>query len=97
PKTLSPTSITLEEAVELIESKRKADSNKVVKTFAEDPDVSILNGRYGVYIACGKQNYKIPKTVEDPSTLTIEEVRDIMAVQDAAPKKPRKTTRTKKS
>ncbi|MDE5734619.1 MAG: type I DNA topoisomerase, partial [Duncaniella sp.] len=40
PKTLSPTTVTLEEAGELIEAKRKADSNKVVKTFDEDPETS---------------------------------------------------------
>jgi len=91
PKTLSPTSITLEEAVELIEAKRKADSNKVVKTFAEDPETSILNGRYGVYISSNKTNYKIPKTVADPSALTLDEVKAIIAAQDAAPKKTRKT------
>lgn len=91
PKTLSPTSVTLEEAVELIEAKRKADSNKVVKTFDEDPETSILNGRYGVYISSNKSNYKIPKTVSDPSALTLDEVKAIIAAQDAAPKKPRKT------
>ena len=66
PKTLSATSITLDEAIELIEEKRRAEANKVVKTFDEDPDIQILNGRYGVYIAAGKTNYKIPKTVADP-------------------------------
>ncbi|MDE5728069.1 MAG: type I DNA topoisomerase [Duncaniella sp.] len=91
PKTLSPTTVTLEEAVELIEAKRKADSNKVVKTFDEDPETSILNGRYGVYISSNKSNYKIPKTVSDPSALTLDEVKAIIAAQDAAPKKPRKT------
>lgn len=87
PKTLSPTSISLEEAVSLIEEKRKADSGKVLKTFDDDPELSILNGRYGVYIAYKKSNYKIPKTVADPLSLTIDEVRAIIAAQDAAPKK----------
>ncbi|MDE6390896.1 MAG: DNA topoisomerase I, partial [Duncaniella sp.] len=91
PKTLPPPTVTLEEAVELIEAKRKADSNKVVKTFDEDPETSILNGRYGVYISSNKSNYKIPKTVSDPSALTLDEVKAIIAAQDAAPKKPRKT------
>ncbi len=98
PKTLSPTSISLEEAEELIKAKREADNNKIVKTFDEDADVQILNGRYGVYISYKKGNYKIPKSVTDPATLTLEQVREIIAEQDKAPKKTvRRATRTKKS
>ncbi|WP_305207891.1 topoisomerase C-terminal repeat-containing protein, partial [Duncaniella muris] len=73
PKDLSPTSITIEEAEELIKAKREADSNKVIKIFDEDPEMQILNGRYGVYIAYTKNNYKIPKSVENPADLTIEQ------------------------
>lgn len=97
PKTLSPTSITLDEAICLINEKRQAEANKTVKVFDEDPEVQILNGRYGVYIACRKTNYKIPKTVTDPASLTYEEVKAIMEAQDASPKKPsaRRATRKK--
>lgn len=91
PTSMSPSTITLEEAIGLIDAKRQADSNKVVKTFAEEPDLSILNGRYGVYIAYKKQNYKIPKTVEDPAALTLDEVKAIIEAQDSAPKKPKRT------
>ncbi len=94
PKGISPAAITIEEAVELIEGKRNAESKKVVKTFDEDPELQILNGRYGVYIAYKGSNYKIPKTVSDPSRLSLEECKALIAEQDAAPKKPRrKTTR----
>lgn len=94
PKTMQPTTITLEDAEELIRAKREADSKKVVKTFSEEPDLQILNGRYGVYIAYKKANYKIPKTVSDPSALTLEECRDIIAAQDAKPKAKRTTRRS---
>ncbi len=87
PKALNPLSITLEEAVELINKKREADDKKVVKTFDEDADMQILNGRYGVYIAYKKSNYKIPKTVADPSALTLEECLAIVQQQDEKPKK----------
>ncbi|MDE6378591.1 MAG: DNA topoisomerase I, partial [Duncaniella sp.] len=98
PKTLSPTSITLDEAIELINEKRTADSNKTVKVFAEDPEVQILNGRYGVYISSHKSNYKIPKSVTDPAALSFDEVKAIIEAQDAAPKKPaRRATTRKKS
>lgn len=95
PKDIAPTAITIEEAISLIDAKRAEEANKVVKTFDEDPDIQILNGRYGIYIACKKSNYKIPKTVADPAALSIEEVRAIIADQDAKSKKA--TTRRKKS
>ncbi len=94
PKDLAPTSITLDEAIALINAKRTEEANKIVKTFPEEPEIRILNGRYGVYIAHGKTNYKIPPTVADPAALTLNEVRAIMAEQDA---KPKKTTRRKKA
>ncbi len=96
PKDLAATTITIEEAIELIRAKREADNNKVVKVFDEDPTVQILNGRYGVYISCNKSNYKIPKTVTDPAALTLEEVKAIMADQENAPKKTTRRTSTRK-
>ena len=94
PKEYSPAHLTLDEAIALIEEKRREEANRVVKTFPEDDTVQILNGRYGVYIAVGKNNYKIPKTVADPSALTLEECREIIADQDSKPK--RATSRRKK-
>ena len=93
PKAISPAEISLQEAVDLIEEKRRAEANRVVKTFDEDSDTQILNGRYGVYIASAGSNYKIPKTVADPAALSLEEVRDIIASQAARP--ARRTTRKK--
>ncbi|MDX5480961.1 MAG: type I DNA topoisomerase, partial [Hymenobacteraceae bacterium] len=61
PKTLDPLQVTAQEAVELIEAKRKADAEKIIKTFPENADIQVLNGRYGPYIAAGKKNVKIPK------------------------------------
>ena len=89
PKELSPAHITLEEAETLIKDKRAAEANKVAKTFPEDPDLQILNGRFGVYIKYKKSNYKIPKTVADPAALTLEECREIIASSDAKPARPR--------
>ena len=92
PKDLSPTEISLEEAIELIAAKRDSDSKKVVKSFEEDPDLQILNGRYGVYISYKKANYKIPKTVADPAALTLEEC---MKIIDEQPEAAKKSTRRK--
>lgn len=98
PKTLSPTSISLEEAAELITAKREADNNKIVKTFDEEPEIKILNGRYGVYISRDKENFKIPKSVTAPAELTLEQVHEIIAEQEKVPKKTTKrAVRAKKS
>ena len=59
-----PMTITLERAIELIEQKRIDDQNKILKTFVENSEIQILNGRWGAYIKLGKDNYKIPKGTE---------------------------------
>ena len=93
PKTLTPQGITIEEAIELINNKREAEANKLIKTFSEMPGLEVLNGRYGPYMAYKPEgakkavNYKIPKTT-DAATLTFDEAKKLMEAQDAAPKKP---------
>ncbi|MBD5194451.1 MAG: type I DNA topoisomerase [Bacteroidales bacterium] len=100
PKDLAPQTITIEEAVELIERKRSEEANRLIKTFDELPGAEVLRGRFGPYIAYKKEgakkavNYKIPKGT-DPEALTLEEVKALMEAQDAAPKK--RTSRSKKS
>jgi DNA topoisomerase-1 len=79
-----PMTVTLERAIELIEGKRDDDKNKLIKSFAEEPELQILNGRYGPYIALGKNNFKIPKS-KDPASLTYEECK---AIIKAGPTKP---------
>ena len=95
PKELSPGHITLDEAVELIEKKRAADANKTLKTFDEDADMQILNGRYGPYIKYKGGNFKIPKTVAEPAALTLDECRKIVAEAEAKPASPRTRGRRK--
>ena len=92
PKDLAPQTITLEEAVELIEKKRTEEANRLIKTFDELPGVEVLHGRFGPYIAYRKEgakkavNYKIPKGT-DPASLSADDVKALMEAQDAAPKK----------
>ena len=78
PKEYSPTAITLDEAVEIIKAQREAEAKKVIKTFDEEPELKVLNGRYGPYIVYKKQNVKIPKG-KDAESLTLEECREIVA------------------
>ncbi len=81
-----PATITIDRAIELIEEKRKADKEKIIKTFDEDPDVQVLNGRYGPYLVIKKQNYKIPKGT-DPASLTLEQCYEIAKDPNNLPKK----------
>jgi len=83
PKTDDPYSINEARAVELIQAKRESDANKTIKLFDENPDIQILNGRFGPYIKAGKKNVKIPKGKE-PASLTLEECLTLAA---AAPEK----------
>ncbi len=62
PKGIDPLAITLEEAISLIEEKRKEDKERHIKSFDEDKHLELLNGRYGPYIAYKGKNYRIPKT-----------------------------------
>ena len=96
PKDMEPAALTLDEAIMLIEEKRNSESKKIVKTFDNAPDVQILNGMYGVYIAFKNKNYKIPKTVADPSALSLEEVMAIVKSQGERPTKSRRTASTRK-
>ncbi|MBQ8744998.1 MAG: type I DNA topoisomerase [Rikenellaceae bacterium] len=63
PKGEDPYTIGYERAVELVKAHEKevATANQPVKTFAEDAEMLIKNGRYGVYIAYKGKNYRIPK------------------------------------
>ncbi len=72
-----PLSIELERAIVLIEEKRKADREKFIKAFDEDPELQILNGRWGPYISFQKKNYKIPKD-SDPKKLTYEDCQKLI-------------------
>jgi len=60
-KTDDPFVVTIERAIELIANKRVKDENAILKTFEQDPELRILNGRWGSYISFKKNNYKIPK------------------------------------
>ena len=106
PKDMAPQTITLEEAIELIERKQTEEANKQIKEFTEMPGLQVLNGRYGPYLAYKPEgakkavNYKIPKDT-DPAALTLEEAKALIEAQDAAPKTARrgrvKKTTTKKT
>ena len=90
-KTDNPATIDIERAIELIGEKRQKDVENTIMTFDNDPDMRVLNGRFGPYISYKKKNYRIPKDV-DPHTLTYEACLKMVesapkTVTKAAPKK----------
>ena len=97
PKGLNPLSITAEEAIELIEAKKQKDEQRFIKKFDEDPEMEILNGRFGPYISYKKKNYRIPKTIEKPENLTLEECQKIIAEAGEKPAATKKRTTRKKA
>ncbi|HAR20782.1 MAG TPA: DNA topoisomerase I, partial [Cytophagales bacterium] len=92
-KTDDPMTVSEERSIEIIENKRKAETEKLIKEFSDNSDVKILNGKYGPYIVVGKKNVKIPKGNE-PKEITLEQC---LEWAEATPdKKPRFAPRGKK-
>jgi DNA topoisomerase-1 len=88
PKDEDPLSMDLGRAVELDTLKQEEAAKALIKTFEENPDVQLLNGRYGVYLKIGKNNYKLPKDAQ-PEILTLEECLEIAANQGTKTTKKR--------
>ena len=73
-KSDDPYTVSYDRAVELLQQQKQqaAAANVPLKTFAEDKNLVIKNGRYGAYIAYKGKNYRLPKGAK-PDTLTYEE------------------------
>ncbi len=82
PAEEDPMQITFDRAVELIEAKKEEDAKKVIKTFPENEEVVLLNGRWGPFLKIGKKNFKLPKGVV-PEDLSLEECIEISNNQPA--------------
>ena len=98
PKSHDPLTVSLEEAIELIIAKRKAEAERIIKSFDQEPEMQVLNGRFGPYIAYKGKNYKLPKSAT-PAELTLEECLEIVKQQSerepATTKGNRKYTKKK--
>ena len=89
PKETDPLSITLEQAVQIILQYRLDEARKHLKTFEEDADLEVMNGRYGPYLSYKQQNYKLPKNMHDRAeSLTYEECMEIINNAPAPAAKP---------
>ena len=95
PKNFDPMTVTFEEATQLIDEKKKAEAERIIKEFEQEPELQVLNGRFGPYIAYKGSNYKLPKTVT-PADLTLEECHEIIKKQSEGAKSTTKKRYTKK-
>ncbi|HBK29750.1 MAG TPA: DNA topoisomerase I, partial [Parabacteroides sp.] len=95
PKTYNPYSITLDEAVQLIQDKRKKDEERLIKKFDEEPELQILNGRFGPYIAYKGNNYKIPKAGYEPTAMTLDDCLKLIQESAEKPATKKRTARKK--
>jgi DNA topoisomerase-1 len=92
PKGEDPLSITADRAIEVIEEKREKERQKVIREFPENPDVKILRGRWGAYLAADGNNYKLPKG-KHPEAFTLEDCLNIIK-EGTSSKKTRTTKKT---
>ncbi|MBO7347603.1 MAG: type I DNA topoisomerase [Bacteroidaceae bacterium] len=91
PKEMDPMKISLEKAVQMILQQRLENAKKHLKSFPEDKDLEVLDGRYGPYIVYKKANYKLPKTMHDRAEeLTYEECMEIVNNAPAPTQKKKK-------
>ena len=99
PKDADPMAVTLDEAITLIQEKRRMEAEKHMKFFLEDPKLEIMKGLYGPYLSYDGQNYRLPKDMhENAKDLTYEQcmkvIEDMEALKSAQEKKGgKKTTR----
>jgi DNA topoisomerase-1 len=80
--------INLKRAIELIIEKGQKKEKTIIKEFAENDDIKVIDGRYGPYISAMKANYKIPKS-RKPEELTLEDCLEIVEQSPATTSKSR--------
>ena len=96
---LDPHTITLEQAIPIIQKKLEFENNKNINQFEyEKEKIEVLNGPYGPYIKYNKKNYKIPKWWKDATDLNLEDCLSIIGITSSKKwtKKTSKAKTTKK-
>ena len=94
PKGTDPMEVTFEQAVIMMHRKHQEEAERHLKTFEEETELEVLNGRYGPYITYKGNNYRLPKNMhERAKDLTYEECMEIINGQNEKPAPRRRFTR----
>jgi len=82
PKGKDPLTMTFEESVIMIHRKYMEENERHLRSFDEEPELEVLNGKYGPYIAYKGVNYKLPKSMHERAReLTLEECMSFIQAQ----------------
>ena len=88
PRGTDPLKIDLDSCIKLIEDSLNKKNGGVIAEY-KDSDIQVIEGSYGPYIKHAGSNYKIPKGT-DPSTLTEENCKEIIASSEPTGRKKRR-------
>ncbi len=93
PKAEDAAAITLERAIELIQTKQASAAANILKSF-DGSAIQVLKGRYGPYITDGKKNVNVPKD-KKPEDLPLEECTALIGAGGKAAKGGKKSAAPK--
>ena len=92
PKGTDPASLTLDDAVALLEAKAAGGgvSGRLVGEHPDGGPVTVRDGRFGAYVNWGKVNATIPKSTA-PDSITLGKALELIAEREGKPAaQPRK-------
>ncbi len=79
PKEYDPLTLTLDDAKVLIQQKLEEDAKKMLKSFDEEPELHVLDGRFGPYLQYKGNNFRLTKADQKRAAeLTFDECMNII-------------------
>ena len=93
-KDNDPYTVDLDTCLQLVAEKKERDANRLILDF-EEAGIQVLNGRYGPYVTDGEKNARVPKDIEEPKTLTLEDCEELL--KNAKPPRGKKKVTKKKA
>ena len=91
-KDNDPYTVELDVCLRLVAEKKERDANRLILDF-EEAGIQVLNGRYGPYVTDGEKNARVPKDIEDPKVLTLEDCEELL--KNAKPSRRKKIAKKK--
>jgi DNA topoisomerase-1 len=88
PRGTDPLKVDFETCVKLIAESAEKKTGGIISEY-KDSDIQVISGAYGPYIKHAGSNYKLPKGT-DPSTLTEEKCKEIIASTEPTGRKKKR-------